>query len=79
MSKAGQARGHDRLLFDGDAAGRKAARRAMEACLPFAVDNTQFKFLFCPSNMIRTVTYAGLAPKRSKRWFAMRRNYSNFC
>ena len=35
--------------FDGDAAGRRAARRALEACLPHADDNRSFKFLFLPS------------------------------
>lgn len=35
--------------FDGDAAGRRAARRALEACLPHAGDNKTLKFLFLPS------------------------------
>ncbi|RJG06998.1 DNA primase [Noviherbaspirillum cavernae] len=35
--------------FDGDAAGRRAARRALEACLPYASDNKTLKFLFLPS------------------------------
>ncbi|MDM8356737.1 DNA primase [Pandoraea communis] len=35
--------------FDGDAAGRRAARRALEACLQHADDNRSFKFLFLPS------------------------------
>jgi DNA primase len=35
--------------FDGDAAGRKAARRALEACLPHAADNRTVRFLFLPS------------------------------
>ena len=34
--------------FDGDAAGRRAARRALEACLPHATDNRTLKFLFLP-------------------------------
>jgi DNA primase len=34
--------------FDGDAAGRRAARRALEACLPYATDNKTLKFLFLP-------------------------------
>jgi DNA primase len=34
--------------FDGDAAGRRAARRALEACLPYATDNKIVKFLFLP-------------------------------
>jgi DNA primase len=35
--------------FDGDAAGRRAARRALEACLPHATDNRTLKFLFLPT------------------------------
>ncbi|GGI55554.1 DNA primase [Oxalicibacterium solurbis] len=35
--------------FDGDAAGRRAARRALEACLPHAGDNKVIRFLFLPS------------------------------
>ena len=34
--------------FDGDRAGRKAARRALEACLPQVTDNKTIKFLFLP-------------------------------
>jgi DNA primase len=34
--------------FDGDSAGRRAARRALEACLPHATDNKTIKFLFLP-------------------------------
>ena len=35
--------------FDGDAAGRRAARRALDACLPHASDNKTLKFLFLPT------------------------------
>ncbi len=35
--------------FDGDAAGRRAARRALEACLQHASDNRTIKFLFLPT------------------------------
>ncbi|SMF99466.1 DNA primase [Burkholderia singularis] len=35
--------------FDGDAAGRRAARRALEACLPYAADNRTIRFLFLPA------------------------------
>ncbi len=35
--------------FDGDAAGRRAARRALEACLPHTSDNKSLKFLFLPT------------------------------
>lgn len=34
--------------FDGDSAGRKAARRALEAALPQAKDTRSIKFLFLP-------------------------------
>ncbi len=34
--------------FDGDKAGRRAARRALEACLPQVSDNKTIKFLFLP-------------------------------
>jgi DNA primase len=34
--------------FDGDAAGRRAARRALDACLPHAADNRTIRFLFLP-------------------------------
>lgn len=39
---------HVIFSFDGDAAGRRAARRALEACLPYATDNKTLKFLFLP-------------------------------
>jgi DNA primase len=35
--------------FDGDAAGRRAAGRALEAALPFASDTRSFRFLFLPA------------------------------
>lgn len=35
--------------FDGDAAGRRAARRALEACLPYVADNKTIRFLFLPA------------------------------
>ena len=35
--------------FDGDAAGRRAAARALEASLPHATDTRSFRFLFLPS------------------------------
>ncbi len=35
--------------FDGDSAGRRAARRALEACLQHATDNRIIKFLFLPT------------------------------
>jgi DNA primase len=36
------------FCFDGDAAGRKAAWRALEVSLPLATDNKPLKFLFLP-------------------------------
>ncbi len=41
----------DRVVFsfDGDAAGRKAAWRALEACLPEAADTKRMEFLFLPA------------------------------
>ena len=35
--------------FDGDAAGRRAATRALEASLPHASDTRSFRFLFLPA------------------------------
>jgi DNA primase len=35
--------------FDGDAAGRRAAGRALEASLPHASDTRSFRFLFLPA------------------------------
>lgn len=35
--------------FDGDGAGRRAARKALDAALPFATDTRSIKFLFLPS------------------------------
>ena len=35
--------------FDGDKAGRRAARRALDACLPHVTDNKTIKFLFLPA------------------------------
>lgn len=39
---------HVVFSFDGDAAGRRAARRALDASLPHASDNKTIKFLFLP-------------------------------
>jgi len=43
-------RASDRIVFsfDGDAAGRRAAWRALQACLPFARDDVSIRFLFLP-------------------------------
>ncbi|NBX55722.1 MAG: DNA primase, partial [Betaproteobacteria bacterium] len=37
------------FAFDGDAAGRRAARKALEVALPFATDVRSVKFLFLPA------------------------------
>ncbi len=34
--------------FDGDSAGRKAAKRAFEACIPHLADDKEIRFLFLP-------------------------------
>lgn len=39
---------HVVFSFDGDSAGRRAARRALEACLPHANDDKFIQFLFLP-------------------------------
>jgi DNA primase len=41
----------DRIVFsfDGDAAGQRAAQRALEACLPLMSDNKEIRFLFLPT------------------------------
>lgn len=41
----------DRIIFsfDGDAAGRRAARRALDACLPLLDDSKLVQFLFLPA------------------------------
>ena len=36
------------FAFDGDAAGRRAARKALEAALPWATDTRSVRFLFLP-------------------------------
>ncbi|MGI4848193.1 MAG: DNA primase [Janthinobacterium lividum] len=40
---------HVVFSFDGDMAGRRAARRALDACLPHASDDKTIKFLFLPA------------------------------
>ena len=40
---------HVIFSFDGDGAGRRAARRALEACLPYATDDKMIQFLFLPT------------------------------
>ncbi len=40
---------HVIFSFDGDSAGRRAARRALDACLPYATDDKMIQFLFLPT------------------------------
>lgn len=40
---------HVIFSFDGDSAGRRAARRALDASLPYATDDKIIKFLFLPT------------------------------
>lgn len=40
---------HVVFSFDGDRAGRGAARRALDACLPYAADDKMITFLFLPA------------------------------
>ena len=52
--------------FDGDSAGRRAARKALDAALPFATDVRSVKFLFLPAehdpdSFIREYGEAGFA------------------
>ncbi|MDP9108250.1 MAG: toprim domain-containing protein, partial [Pseudomonadota bacterium] len=62
------ARQTDQVIFsfDGDSAGRRAARRALEASLPHAADNKTIKFLFLPTehdpdSYVRAFGTAGFA------------------
>ena len=43
----------DRIVFsfDGDAAGRRAAKRALEATLPMMADDKAVSFLFLPTDL----------------------------
>ena len=48
MTKLLRQTDHVIFSFDGDNAGRKAARRALDACLPYATDDKRIQFLFLP-------------------------------
>nr|WP_315480067.1 DNA primase [uncultured Rhodoferax sp.] len=57
--------------FDGDAAGRRAARKALDGALPFATDVRSIKFLFLPAehdpdSFIRTYGQEAFADYVSK-------------
>ena len=57
------------FCFDGDAAGRKAALRALEATLPCMEDGRQARFLFLDEGEDPdTHWWASLVPKRSAHW-----------
>ncbi|MFC4299376.1 MULTISPECIES: DNA primase [Castellaniella] len=45
-------RASDRIIFsfDGDSAGRKAAWRALQACLPWVAEDISMRFLFLPES-----------------------------
>ena len=53
--------------FDGDAAGRRAAGRALEASLAHAVDTRTFRFLFLPAEHDPDSSCASAAPRPSSR------------
>jgi DNA primase len=57
----------DRVVFcfDGDAAGRRAAGRALEVSLEHLADNKTINFLFLPRSTTRTVSCAPKGPKPS--------------
>jgi DNA primase len=48
--------------FDGDAAGRRAARKALDAALPHATDTRSIKFCFCRPSTTPTALCARMAP-----------------
>jgi DNA primase len=50
------------FAFDGDAAGRRAARRALEAALRWPRTRAAYAFCFCRRNMTRTASCASAAP-----------------
>ena len=56
------------FCFDGDAAGRKAAWRALEVSLPLAPDNKKMRFLFLQRAKIQTLMCGAMASKRLKKW-----------
>ncbi len=68
---------HIVFSFDGDRAGRRAARRALDACLPHATDNKTIKFLFLPAehdpdSYVRDVRCRGVRAADSRRHAAVR-------
>jgi DNA primase len=58
--------------FDGDAAGRRAARRALEACLPHVADNKTIRFLFLPAEHDPDSYVREEEPTRSRARFRTR-------
>ena len=55
--------------FDGDAAGRRAAGRALEAALPHATDLRNVRFLFLPPEHDTTASCATAARTPSASWW----------
>jgi DNA primase len=53
--------------FDGDAAGRRAARKALDAALPWASDTRSVKSCSCPPSTTPTASSASTAPRPSPR------------
>src|SRR4029077_12126416 len=54
--------------FDGDAAGRKAAWRALEVSLPLALDHKPIRFLFLPQADAPDTDTRKHGKKSSERW-----------
>ena len=60
-------RASDKVIFsfDGDGAGRRAAWRALQACLPVLRDDIAIRFLSCRPSTIPIPMCANSAPRRS--------------
>ena len=57
------------FCFDGDEAGRNAARRALENAIPTLKDGREVKFLFCRKAKTPTPWCASKAPKCFSIWW----------
>ena len=66
------------FCFDGDAAGRKAAWRALEVSLPLAPDHKPIRFLFLPEGEDPDTSCASTARRRSRRWLREAETLSQF-
>jgi DNA primase len=71
----------DRVIFcfDGDAAGRKAAWRALENALPVLADGKNAAFMFLPDGEDPTTSCVAAARRRSRRWPGRRCPLPNSC